>query len=310
MQISAVIPTKNRPDDLERSVQSVLEQTRIPDELVIIDQSDNDLSKNAVYALIDAADKKPELIYVLDPEIAGLIPAKRASLDHSSGDLVCFLEDDVVLESGYVKAMEVAFRSKPEMLGSCGLVTEGAQVDSLYLFLFHLFHRGIFRDKRVGLHGKADSAGSELIPSNYLSGGLSAYRREVFEVIKFDTVNDFFMLEDVDFSTRAVKHFGPDRFFINPNARLVHNMSPVNRSRMGPRWKRKAMEFILFYKKHSDQPAALLSLIWLFVGLSIESIYSSARMFHKGPIIGLLRGIYKGINQHLLPLEDDKGSSR
>jgi glycosyltransferase involved in cell wall biosynthesis len=303
MQISAVIPTKNRPDDLERAVQSVLEQTRIPDELVIIDQSDDDLSKNVVHELINAADKKLELIYVLDSEIAGLIPAKRASLDYSSGDLVCFLEDDIVLEAGYLKAMETAFLNKPEMLGSCGLVTEGAKTNSVYLFLFHLFHRGIFRDKRVGLHGKAGSAGKDLIQSNFLSGGLSAYRREVFEVIKFDTVNDFFMLEDVDFSTRAVKHFGPDRFFINPNARLVHNMSPTNRSRLGPRWERKAREFILFYKKHRDQTAALLNLIWLFIGLTVESMYSAVRLLHPGPVTGLVRGMYMGVNQGLLPLE-------
>jgi len=302
MQISAVIPTKNRLHDLQNAVQSILDQTRLPDELVIIDQSDSESPRSAVYKLFEAAIEKPRLIYVLDPEIAGLIPAKKASLSHSSGDLICFLEDDVVLEPDYVANMEAAFLEKPEMIGACGIVTIGAKTSLPYLWLFHLFHRGIFEDRRVGIHGLPEKAGMELIPSNYLSGGLSAYRREVFDVIPFDTVNQLFMLEDIDFSTRAVRHFGAERFFINPASRLAHYMSPVNRTQFGPRWERKGREYILFYKKHCDQPAALISLIWLLIGLVLEGGYASLRIFRLSPLFGLLRGISKGVKQQLLPL--------
>ena len=43
-RITAVIPTKNRPLDLPHAVTSILNQSRIPNELVIIDQSDDSRS--------------------------------------------------------------------------------------------------------------------------------------------------------------------------------------------------------------------------------------------------------------------------
>ena len=39
MLITAVIPTRNRPDDLERAVLSICAQSRLPDALIIVDQS-------------------------------------------------------------------------------------------------------------------------------------------------------------------------------------------------------------------------------------------------------------------------------
>ena len=45
MLITAVIPTRGRPDDLERAVESVWTQSRRPDELLIIDQSPDDASR-------------------------------------------------------------------------------------------------------------------------------------------------------------------------------------------------------------------------------------------------------------------------
>ena len=37
LKISLIIPTYNRPDELTVALRSVLEQTRLPDELVIVD---------------------------------------------------------------------------------------------------------------------------------------------------------------------------------------------------------------------------------------------------------------------------------
>jgi len=37
--LSIIIATKNRPADLEKAIQSVLVQTRLPNELVLVDQS-------------------------------------------------------------------------------------------------------------------------------------------------------------------------------------------------------------------------------------------------------------------------------
>jgi GT2 family glycosyltransferase len=299
MYISAVIPTRNRPDDLIRTVNSIIRQNLLPDELLIIDQSRDDISKNLVMNLFAEQGDSINLKYILDDSIQGLVAAKEVAVSIGLGDIIMFLEDDVVLEEDYIDNMAQGFIDHPEMMGSCGVVTEVPNVNKFYQSFFHLFHRGIFYDKRVGVHGNSKKWEQLLIQSNYLSGGLSAYRREVFEKVKFDTKNDFFMLEDINFSTRVVREFGEDRFFINTSARLQHKMSAVNRSKFKVRYERKLREYICFYKLNCDQKMSLTNLLWLLIGLFIEACFESLKSLNFGPLKGSLAGLVKGIRQKI-----------
>jgi len=46
MRIAVGIPTLNRPDDVRRTVNSILENTEVPDAIYVADQSDDDRTKN------------------------------------------------------------------------------------------------------------------------------------------------------------------------------------------------------------------------------------------------------------------------
>lgn len=303
MRVSAVIPTKNRPVDLLRAVDSVLKQKVMPEELLVIDQSDTEASKDAVFELFNGLPNVPTLIYVYDPTIAGLIAAKAEAVARSIGDIIMFLEDDIVLEPEYVGNLTQGFIDDGEMMGASGVITEVAGTGSFYRSMFRLFHRGIFFDKRIDIHGHittAEKTEKRLIQSTYLSGGVSAYRRIVFERVKFDLDNNFFMLEDIDFSTRAAREFGPEHFFINTSARLAHLMSPINRTRLGFRYRRKLREFVCFYKKNSSEPGALPALIWLLIGMLIEAMVISAKSRHVGPIFGFFHGLADGIRWKII----------
>ena len=292
MLITAVIPTRNRPHDLERAVLSVCAQSRLPDELIVIDQSADDSSRSRVLAALGSSPPM-RLDYVLDATIAGLVAAKQAAVARARGDIVCFLEDDVVLEPDYLRAIELGFEQTPDMAGSCGIVTNLPPLPPFYFALFHFFHRGIFRDPRVGVTGVMTGTDLPLIPSDYLSGGLSAYRREVFETVPFDVANRFFALEDIDFSTRVARDYG-GRLCINPNARLEHRMSPVNRAVLGPRQERKVREFIVFYKKRRGRGARPLHLALLAVGLLLEAAFQSLRERTFAPVRGYVSGLWQG----------------
>ena len=297
MRLTAVIPTRNRPTDLGKAVASVLAQTRLPDTLMIVDQSPGDESRLAVEGLFAGA-APLRLDYVHDTAIAGLVDAKRVAAGRADGDVVCFLEDDIVLEPDYFEQIERGFAVRPEMLGCCGVVTNLPPLPALYVSLFHIFHRGIFRDPRVGVHGFVAGRGHVLVPSHALSGGVSAWCREVFAEIRFDIENDFFMLEDIDFSTRAHERFGK-RFFINPNARLAHYMSPVNRARLGQRQQRKLREYVTFYKKRRGRTSAFVSLVWLVAGLFLEALFQAATARSLAPVAGTLTGLAEGIRRPL-----------
>jgi len=293
MMITAVIPTRNRPADLRRAVASIRNQRRLPDELLIVDQSPDDASRSAIEADLGDSPLRARLSYVHDSGIRGLVPAKAEAVRRARGDLVCFLEDDVVLESDYLLQIERGFMDWPEMLGCCGLVTNLPPLPRGYVRMFHFFHRGIFRDPRVGVHGTSGGADRPLIRSNCLSGGLSAYRREVFDAVAFDLENDFFMLEDIDFSTRAALRFG-DRFFINPNARLEHRMSPMNRAVLGMRQRRKLREYLVFYKKRRGASNPFTALL-LLAGLLLEAGYQSVLARTPLPVGGYFLGLWDGL---------------
>ncbi len=243
-----------------------------------------------------------ELIYVHDAGIPGLVAAKKVGVEKSSGDVVMFLEDDVVLDENYVKILTQGFLDHPEMMGSCGVVTHAAGATGFYRWFFHFFHRGIFFDRRVGIHGNQSISRDGMIPSVFLSGGISAYRRTVFEKVPFDIANDFFMLEDIDFSTRAARVFGKDRFYINTRARLQHLMSPVNRARLRVRYERKIREFMCFYKKNRHQRLALMNLSWLLIGLLGEALFVSLKSGYYGPISGFFKGLITGLRWRIKPV--------
>ena len=108
------------------------------------------------------------------------------------------------------------------------------------------------------------------------------------------------MLEDIEFSSRAVDFFGKNRFFINTNMCLVHNMSAINRKTLAKRWQRKLREYIMFYKKNSRKPFSLIALTWLLIGLIGESVISSVSMKNIGPVQGTIVGIYLGIKTKII----------
>ena len=293
MVITAVIPTKNRPGDLSNAIASIHAQFRPPDELLVIDQSPDDLSIQQTLSDHAARGGAIALDYVHDPAVNGLVAAKKVAVARAHGDIVCFLEDDVVLERDYLAEIERGFLRTPSMIGCCGVVTNLPPLPSFYFRLFHLFHRGIFHDARVGVHGNVTDSSLPLIRSNYISGGLSAYRRQVFDHVLFDVENQFFMLEDIDFSTRVAKRYGP-HLYINTKACLEHRMSPVNRAVLGPRQERKVREFLVFYKKRRDDGARIGDLALLLAGLLLEAAFQAVQARCLAPLYGYFRGVWGG----------------
>lgn len=297
ISISAVIPTKNRHFDLLKAVNSVINQTILPSTLVIVDQSNSNDSQLIIEEKFK--NSKTHLIYIYDKNVSGLVDAKRVGVNHSNTDIVVFLEDDVILEPDFIDQIELGFINQPEMIGCCGIITNPPKQTALYELLFKIFHRGIFMDKRVGLYGRFSGRGNKLILSEMLSGGLSAWRRDVFKSISFDVANGFHMFEDIDFSTRVARHFGP-LLFINPNARLEHHCSPVNREVLGPRQRRKLTECIVYFKKRRGWQWAKFALTWLLFGMFLEALLQSysARSFE--PIHGYLLGLRDGFAKKVI----------
>lgn len=294
-RLTAVIPTRNRPADLAKAVASILTQTRQPDELIIVDQSPDTASRIVVENLFVAVGSIA-LIYLHDPSISGLVEAKSVGATKAIGGIVCFLEDDVVLERDYVEQIEQGFADNPAMVGCCGIITNPPHRSFIYQLIHDSFHTGIFRDIRQKSWGIPTQQARSLIASDMLSGGMSAWRKEVFVAVPFDLTSGFHMFEDIDFSTRVARHFG-QRLFINPSARLEHHWSPINRETLGPSQHRKLRESLTYYRRRRDLPGSALALCWLLVGLLCESVAKTVYSRSLGPLRGYFSGIREGLSR-------------
>jgi GT2 family glycosyltransferase len=291
--VTAVIPTKNRPHDLLNAVCSIYQQEVLPDCLLIIDQSESDDSKKKILEYVSTTSIKIKLEYIHDSKILGLVPARSKAVEINVNDIVMFFEDDVILNTDYVQKMLNGFSDIPSMMGASGIMTN-YKPSLFYKIVFHLFHRGIFFDKRLSFQGKLVSS-PKYVQSMFMNGGVSAYRKEVLESVPFDILNDFFMYEDVEYSVRACRQFGENNFYINTQARLQHLFSPINRNKLRPFYERKARESICYYKKNREDSLFGFDITWLFFGFTIEAVHKAFKNMTLEPLIGLIIGAKMGI---------------
>jgi glycosyltransferase involved in cell wall biosynthesis len=298
MILSVIIPTKNRPNDLLFAVKSIVDQIRLPDQIVIIDQSETAESENNIKSNIEFPDSV-ELIYVHDTSIKGLVEAKAKSLTHSKGELICFFEDDIVLENNYLFEIEKTFKQNEHILGCSGVITNATSGSWLYRFFYRITHVGIFKDERPDIFFKLSTQSGILLCTNSINGGLSAWRKAVFSKVPFDYFNKFHMMEDFEFSYRANRIF-PSSLFINSDARLEHNFSPINRNKKTMATQRKVFEYLVFFKKNKEKSLDYFSLFILFIGLAAQILILTIVEFRFSYLFAFFKGLNEGLAHNLV----------
>ena len=95
MFYSIVLPTYNRADFIERAINSVLNQTFVDWELIIVDDGSTDDTK-AIVDKYTQLDQRIKYYYQKNQERC---IARNNGIDKASGDFICFLDsDDYFLE--------------------------------------------------------------------------------------------------------------------------------------------------------------------------------------------------------------------
>jgi len=93
MDLSVIIPTRNRSSLLEKAIRSLLVQTYSQDnfEIIIVDNGSTDRTKD----IVESYQKElPHLIYVYEPS-PGLHVGRHAGLEVARGDILVYADDDI-----------------------------------------------------------------------------------------------------------------------------------------------------------------------------------------------------------------------
>jgi len=97
--VSVVVPSHQRPHQLERALRSVFAQTYPPTEVLIVDDNASDPAiRSQTEQVVESVDsrlsKKLTLRYLAPSEALGGAAARNYGVARSHGDLIAFLDDD------------------------------------------------------------------------------------------------------------------------------------------------------------------------------------------------------------------------
>jgi glycosyltransferase involved in cell wall biosynthesis len=125
MRISLVTSTMNRPRQIGELLDCLLRQTLAADEIVIVDQSADDATQTVV---ADYQGRLP-VTYLRDPR-KGLSRGRNLGLQHISGDIVAFPDDDCLYPADTLSRVHSAFSGDAKLGIYTGMSTTPEGVPS------------------------------------------------------------------------------------------------------------------------------------------------------------------------------------
>lgn len=245
-KFSLIICTYMRPVPLQTLLDSVLLQSWYPDEILIVDGS---LTDDTALAL--EPKNYPNLKYYrVEDKDRGLTKQRNYGIQrvHSSMEIVCFLDDDTVLEPDYFEQLIGTYTLFPDALGVGGFIINvgpWTEVGFNYTPKSNEYYydgwkrsdssRFVIR-KKLGLmttnspcfmppesHGRSVAflpPSGKIYEVQQFMGGVSSFRKSVLATHKFSTYFEGYGLyEDAEFTLR-LSNLGA--LYLNTNAGLYH----------------------------------------------------------------------------------------
>ena len=130
MNISIILPVYNRPELINRSVDSVLNQSYRNFELIIVDDGSDDETADVVDEYTKTTDADIKMIQF--KQNRGVSAARNAGIDHSSGEWIALLDSDDEWNADKLeKQMEFHQQNQNVIISQCNerWIRNGKQVN-------------------------------------------------------------------------------------------------------------------------------------------------------------------------------------
>lgn len=267
MTVSIVIGTRNRPESLQRCLESIVRQTVPPHEVLIVD--DGALDAAAATRVLERAGVPA--VYHNKSHDPGLTKSRNLGIRRSTGDVVLFLDDDVELEPGYVEALIRGYEQHPDAGGVAGRLIDPPlpwhKRVLLRMFLLDSSREGAVLANGVGVLVRAITRPTRV---DWFSGCNMSYRRGVFDSFMFDerfAGNGWG--DDRDFSYRVSRAYP---LVCMPEAGVRHHEEPKARASESEFGRTEITYVHRFFVKNMPARAAnLAALWWAFTGIAVKN---------------------------------------
>ncbi|MBN1980193.1 MAG: glycosyltransferase family 2 protein [Chitinivibrionales bacterium] len=300
IKISVIVCTCNRCEDLQRFLDSLDIQSQPPDELIIIDASTDDRTRQLIQS---RQPQKYETVY--ERTTPGLTRQRNIGIDKSRGAYLYFFDDDVVLEREFIAVIDSTFqryvsersvRTKSNdrklggMTGKITNISKKKMIDAVFQRLFFLSSTGKGVVKPSGF--PAYRCNDTLASVTVMSGCAMVYTREAVCGYSFDeALQKYAYMEDVDFSYRVSKRF---TLIYQPHARLGHRSTTYKTA--NTRNLRRMMirnHAYLFGKNMPHDPLHWCAFYLSIAGLFLYNLFI-ARDFNACK--GIIEGVVESMN--------------
>lgn len=300
MKIVLIIPTKDRPLDIQNLFASLLTQTRKPDLVIVVDGSDNPIK-----SIIDSYSDRISLSY--HPCRPPSLPKQRnlgiRNIPKDS-DWVGFLDDDLVLENDALERLEkfIVQQNNSKLKGiGLSIINQPKAKTSLFNRFFLLGSKDPGKITGAG-YPTAIPCAEQDINTEWIYGGATFWAADIF--LKF-TFDEWFFgtgyMEDIDFSYRVSRNYD---LMISSKARCnhYHHGIPVSKEASIGEWQLTSWWY--FVKKYND--FSIIAIFWGMFGLILKNVigilfFRAERNVQRS--IGHWRGIVKILRGKALELK-------
>ncbi|MEM0357294.1 MAG: glycosyltransferase family 2 protein [Candidatus Bathyarchaeia archaeon] len=240
MKVSIVIPTYYRPKDLADLFDSLLRQTVKPMEVIVVDDTPTNVIEKVCETYHDSFKRFDiKLVYVRNYRERSAAIARNIGARMANGEIMLFLDSDVVLLPDYIEKILEVFDEKPETLGVQGWINLGIEskghiytkrhiIVNIWRMIFHLSYIRHSETKKFKLFQYPSNL-QKITLCESLSGSNMALKRSVFDEFKFDeNLLKYSYMEDKLFTYSVYKKY-PNSLYITPYAKCVHKVSEEGR---------------------------------------------------------------------------------
>lgn len=183
--VACIVPTHGRPDQLFRSLESILQQTAAPAEVVVVDDLDDE--RTAAVVQLTALRTEIPMRRIVNQARPGASGSRNAGAAATTAEFIAFLDDDDAW--------------RPEHLARAMAELERTGADAAVSGLCRIRHDGTVQNIVMP---PAQAVGGRLFDKNFgLTGSNIVIRRSAFEHIGgFDPALPVF--NDWDFAIRMI----------------------------------------------------------------------------------------------------------
>jgi glycosyltransferase involved in cell wall biosynthesis len=242
--LTAIIATLNRAGALrEISLPSLLNQDTTSFEVIVWDASPNDDTKNVVIARQQGFENKGIRLLYRNAPRKGLASQRNDSINEATGDIVLFIDDDSELSRDGISSLIAMFDNFVWLKGAAlplfnrtSSVLAGRKRTALRAIAGSILHffQGNDRSFRTVRDSTFNILPSRDLPgyAEWLTGACMAYRKEVFDYLRFDERLQYFggyaLGEDLDLSHRVFLRYDLP-LLVSPSGMFVHHNVPGGR---------------------------------------------------------------------------------